>query len=546
MESHYPSGTAEQWTVASDDKSTFDISDDHGTVRITFSLGEGFGWIQLGKPLSPSTDSDVPVTFLVEAEATGDLEVKFLDADGTTLGVKIPLEGDFAGKTRVTAFAHDLEYWWGGDGVFSRLAEFQFAISGQGSGTVAVSDIELGQPDMKSSFVGPGEKRSEAGLFTMLRPGPHLDPDRNAPGIGFRQRRAAAMTPEDPGVLEWLKTMQDESSPARQVLPTTEDNECHTFNNSLVAMAFLVKGETGRAERILDFFANATDRDNMDPSLQNFFYNGEARGFFQYVALNESTNGIAPYHNPGKADRWMGDMAWLLMAYKYYEQKNGPERYREITGLLKDLLISWFKKAEEVPGGGYVQHGWRKGDAYLHENHGHAEGNIDCYAVFKLYGEEEQAEKVRVWIEAVTRGESQPLDIYTWQVLAYDGDKGELLDIPDHDLRYRKELAVNGRQVIGPYHSAAPGITNIWLDGLGHIACAYFATGNKERGFFYANQFDAFLMDSSLGGRKTRTLPYTANRQGGFDFDQSKGVLSAAAWYIFAKNQFNPMRLTQK
>jgi hypothetical protein len=33
-----------------------------------------------------------------------------------------------------------------------------------------------------------------------------------------------------------------------------ENNEAQTFNNALVAMAFLVKGERDRAERILDFY----------------------------------------------------------------------------------------------------------------------------------------------------------------------------------------------------------------------------------------------------------------------------------------------------
>ncbi len=373
-----------------------------------------------------------------------------------------------------------------------------------------------------------------------------MDPDAELPGIGFRQRRATNMIPEDPLVLEWLKTLQDVSSPARQVLPTTPgDNQLQTFNNALVALAFMVKGERERAERILDFFAAATVRDNQDPTLQNFFYRGEARGFFQAVALNDA-DGIPARHtfDPRHGtDRWMGDMAWLLFAYTYHERLYGAERYSEISQLLKDLLVSWFTDAPKVPGGGYVQHGWRKLDRKLHEDDGHPEGNIDCYALFRLMGDDERAKKVRTWIEAMTGGKSQPLDVYTWRVLAYDGERGELLDIPDYDLRYRKTVTVNGTPVTGPYGNADGAITNIWMDGLGHIACAYEAAGNHERGNFYANQFDPLLMDSALAGKQTRTLPYTANRQGGFDFDQSGGYISVAAWYLFAKNGFNPMTL---
>ena len=50
-------------------------------------------------------------------------------------------------------------------------------------------------------------------------------------------------------------------------------------------------------------------------------------------------------------------------------------------------------------------------------------------------------------------------------MLAYDGAKAEMLNIPDYDLRYRKTVIVNGRPVAGPFHSANPSVNNIWLDG---------------------------------------------------------------------------------
>jgi hypothetical protein len=509
-------------------------------LQLTYTLGGAHGWVQLRKTLSAPPGGTRPVTFRVKAHGTGQLEVKFVDGDGTVFGARIPLEGRFADWTRVTAHLRDMEYLWGGDGEFGQLAEFHLVASGKGRGTIEFDDIGYGPARLASTFTHDPRKARPAGPFFVQRNGPDLDPDAERPGIGFHQRRAAALTPEDPLVLEWLKTLQDVSSLARQVLPTTEDNELQTFNNSLVAMAFILKGERERAERILDFYAAATVRTNQDPTLQNFFYKGEARGFFQRVTLH-AEKGVPAFHSNG-ADRWMGDMVWLMFAYKYYDQTCGAGRYSEIEQLIRDLLVSWYIDDPKT-GGGYVRHGWRKGDTHLHEEEGHEEGNIDCYAFFKLLGDEAHAGKVRTWIEAKCRSNKLPLDLYTWRVLAYDGERGELLDIPDYDLRYRKTLSVNGREVTGPFHTANEAVTNIWLDGLGHIACAYQAAGNQERGWFYANQFDAFLMDSPLGGRKTRTLPYTANRQGDFEFDQSKGYISVAAWYLFAKNGFNPMTL---
>ena len=176
------------------------------------------------------------------------------------------------------------------------------------------------------------------------------------------------MTPEDPLVLEWLKKLQDVSSPGRQILPTRENNESQTFNNVLVASAFILKGERERAERILDFFAKATDRTTPTRSCRTSSSTARREGSSRRYAEPARTAPRGHDHRPGPSDRWMGDMVWLMFAYKHYEQLYGPDRYRELTRLVQDLLVSWYTDSADVPGGGYVQHGWRKGDKKLHED----------------------------------------------------------------------------------------------------------------------------------------------------------------------------------
>jgi len=523
-----------QWQVSSDGKSIIEIQSVPVNVlkglEIKYTLkGDPHGWVLIRKKIESMPPENIPVTFFIKADSSSDLEIKFVDRDGSIFLKKISMAGKYKDWTQVVVYKDNLEYGWGGDAEFNGLAELELAISGKGSGTIWLDEIGFGNPELTASF---------------LPAGPKLDPHRKLRGIGFKQRRAAKLIPEDPLVLEWLKQMQDNFSPERTILPTSEDNQGHTFNNSLVAMAFILEGEKERAQSILDFYASATVRENQDPTLQNFFYKGEPRGFFQSVTVRPEGN-IPAYHNPGNSDRWIGDMAWLLIAYKYYEKTYNSDRYDEIINLLKNLLISWYKDADGGPGG-YIQHGWRRGDSYLHENYGHPEGNIDCYAAFKLCGEEEYARKIKLWLDRVLGGKSLPLDLYTWRVLAYGKDYADLLNIPEYDLRYRKTLKVKGKKVMGFYHSPDITIDNIWLDGTGHIACAYVVLGDQQRGYFYANQLDAFLIDRNINGVKTRTFPYTANTQGGFDgFDQDKGFISVAAWYIFAKNGFNPLRLTE-
>ena len=523
------------WSVAANGESTHNLvaeqcRRDNG-LRLDYRLGGGHGWVELTHRLTESVTGDTPVVFYLRAQGSGNLEVKLVDSNGSVFGRKIPLGGEgYKDWKSVVIFKPSVEYWWGGDDdAFDALTTLQLAVSGQGQGTIWLDDIGLGSPDLSPTFPPAGAV---------------LDPDCALPGLGFRQRRDAEMIPEDPLVLEWLKQVQDVSSPARRLLPSMENNELQTFNNALVAMAFLLKGERERAERILDFFANATVKDNTDPTLQNFYFKGEPRGFFQAVNLNEA-GGVPALHTPKPTDRWMGDMAWLLIAYKYYEKKHGPETYAEMTGRLLDLLVSWYTKAGDGPGG-YVRHGWRNGDAKLHESFGHPEGNFDAYAVFKLCGREDLAGEIKTWLDRTVKGSSLPLDNYTWRALAFGKDYARVLDVPDFDLRYRKTLQVDGRPVAGLYDHADINITNSWLDGVGHIACAYPAAGNFERGNFYANQLDPFLIDRAVGGVKTRAIPYTANGQGGYEWvEPDKGFVSVVAWYIFAKNRFNPMTLEE-
>lgn len=522
-----------QWKAESDGKSTIDVkavpaSFDKG-LGIEYSLQEeAHGWVQFNKKIEKIPPEDIPIVFFIKADATGDMEIKFIDSDGSNFGRKINMKDKYKDWTQIVIYKESVEYWWGGDSDYNGLSELSIAFSGKGKGKVVMDEIGFGTEGLAASF-------------TPL--GPRLDPDRELAGIGFRQRRDKKLIPEDPLILEWLKQIQDISSPDRQLLPSMEGNQAQTFNNALVAMAFILKDERKRAERILDFYSDATVEKNENPKLQNFYYKGEPRGFFQYVTLNPEGD-LPAYHNPGNSDRWMGDIAWLLTAYKYYEKKYKSKRYKKITKLLKDLLISWYK--DDKSDGGYIQHGWRSGDTKLHEDYGHVEGNIDAYAVLKLCGEEEYAEKVRIWLDRSGGGNSAPLDNYTWRVLAYGKEASHLLDIPDYDLRYRKTMEVKGKKVAGLYHCADIGIDNIWLDGTGHIACAYMTCGDKQRGYFYANQLDAFIIDREINGVKTHAIPYTANETGGYEWVEfDKGFISVAAWYIFAKNGFNPLQLTQ-
>ncbi len=354
----------------------------------------------------------------------------------------------------------------------------------------------------------------------------------------------------DNSVVEYLKIIQDTFSSEKKLLPSMEDNYAHTFNNALAAIAFILENEKERAERILDFYSEATIVDNEEITLQNFFYKGEPRGFYQQVILNDTVVSTEPYKVVKKyhrivgtygGDRWIGDMAWLLIAYKFYEKQYKSNKYEKITNLLKNLLVSYYKPAKY---GGYIQHGWRKDDKKLHENYGHEEGNIDCYAALKLCGENKITKNIKRWLDRrLKRKKGLPLDLYAWRVLAFGKKYSVLLDLVENDTRYKKTVKFNEQEVVG-FFSGPTDVNNIWVDGLGHMSCAYYSVGDNQKGDFYKQQMEKLFIEKEINGVKVKTLPYTANKEGGYEWvDTDKGFTSCVCWYIFAKNKFNPFTL---
>lgn len=494
-------------------------------VKADFDLTKpGHAYVVMRIAPEGKFDQKVPVVFNIKADAACTMELKMVDEAGTTYWKKIALKDKYKDWKRETIYLKDMQYAWGADQKFGKFKYFGIGFSGEPGtgGTVIFTGMGFGKK---------GEK-------TTMSDKNFRDRDANLGGFGFEQRRDKTLNPENPLVLEWLKVVQDQGSKEKQLLPSNDigDTQAQTFNNALVAMAFIIEGEQERAERILDFFANAVKQDNEDKALQNFFYKGEARGFYQHVS-------ILDYRDDGKSDRWMGDMCWLMLAYKYYDLEFKNHRYDKIEKLIMDLLKSWYKPAKV---GGYLQHGWRSSDSKLHESYGHAEGNIDAYAVMKLCGEKKMAEDIRRWLDANLGDKAgMPLDLYTWRVQAEGRNYGWVLNkYVDGDTRFVKTLDFFGNKVKGVWHSPDEKVNNIWVDGVGQLACAYFEAGDWSRGNFYANQMDNYMVDRTIDGKLYKILPYGLTKEGGFEWIKfDKGFISCAAWYIFAKNQFNPMKL---
>jgi len=347
-------------------------------------------------------------------------------------------------------------------------------------------------------------------------------------------------TTTDQLLLEWIKLNQDTSSPDQRLVgDVLHGATAQTFNNSVTAMAFMIMGERERAERILDFYAAAVDTANTNHLAQNFFCLGQARGFYQNMAIKDLKE--APAHFAiWNGDRWMGDMSWLLMSYKQYEKKYGSRKYAKITGLLRDLIVSWYIPEGDV---GYIGSGWRHFDERLHEDGGHPEGNIDAIAALRMTGDVAMAEHVTQWLLPHVSGGDRPLDLFTWKVLAFGKEAAGDLDKLETFHGYKKTLTFNGKEVTG-FTSSKTDDVNIWGDGLGHVACAHYAVGNVQKGDFYLGELEKLAVPLLVDGQQTLGIPYCATKSKGYEWvNPNEGFVSCAAWYIFAKHRFNPMKL---
>lgn len=537
------------WKTAAADTSSLNLSSFPGNnndgMIYDYNLNGGWVTMRTEANFDPKVN---PISFYLKPYYDGQLEMKFIDTDGSIFQKVISLR-TYNDWMHVVAYLDNMNYTYGGDSIFGTMDSVEFGFAGGSRSSIWFDEIGYASAGTASSF------------------GPEMDPDSSMSGIGDLQRRAIAMTEKDPLVLEYLKQLQDydfATNTGTGLIRSMEGEDlAHTFNNAVVAMAFLLEGEKVRAEKILDFYSNATDKYNTDIRKQNFYYynNGvsEKRGFYQQVKLStlrdeDTTN-----------NRWMGDMAWLLCAYKFYERQYSSDRYVVITNLLLERLRSLYVDASYggYTVGGYVLTGWRYGDMYApgesggtndpvsptYGRDGHHEGNIDAWAAMKLCGVGiDTLNNIEGWIEneltSIREDKDLPLDLYTWRSLAMgaeDSGTVALLNIPEYDFRYRKTIDFNGNSVTGLYSEPDNFVNNIWSDGFGHIICAYLSYGDRQRGYFYANELDKLMVTNVINGITTHAIPYAANSTGKFtDFDATKGFSSSSAWYIFAKNCFNP------
>jgi len=354
-------------------------------------------------------------------------------------------------------------------------------------------------------------------------------------------------------VYAWLEQQQD---PVTGLLSGQQDTFSRNYVNALAVMAFSLRGDYPRAKKILDYYWGRASE----------YYDGQCSafgpgcvppacgptvpcGFFQ----DRDSESGEPYET---GDRWMGDNAWLLMAIHHYQAQSDDTTYapmgRAIAGLLRSL---------QQPAG-HIATGWTQGDSKFKAS-GHAEGNLDAYKALALAGEAIAAGMVKAWLDTCNpekdecrsiNWKNSSFDLHIWRVLSLGREYGHsLLDIErtdDRCIRYVNTIQLCNQAVTGFVEAPVCLFSencgmedNIWAEGTGGAAVAFYKAGYKLRGDSTARELDKLLIEpEDYPG--TLAMPYLArpapNCPGLEWADPEKGQVAATAWYIFARARYDP------
>jgi hypothetical protein len=354
-----------------------------------------------------------------------------------------------------------------------------------------------------------------------------------------------------PLVYQWLSQQQDNNT---GLLPGHQDPQNHyasyTYINALAVMAFTLNGDYAKAENILKFFNSRAGEfsggrcDSFDSAcMATLLCDADPAhlcGFFQ--ARSSETGEYDLTDN----DRWMGDMAWLLMSIHHYKAATGNPSYDAMADAIVNLLISFQQPA------GYIAVGWENGDQSFN-NAGYAEGNLYAYKALLLFGKSQEAQKVKDWLDYVDIGdewEKGALDVHFWRVLSLGKEYGYgLPDVErtdDDPLRYKSTINYHGSEVSGflphPFNNTVCLMAdNIWTEGTAGMAAAFYKAGYQERWGFYVGELEKLIIEPA-GFPGTRALPYLALADPAcYNWvDPTKGQVASVTWYIFAKEHYDP------
>lgn len=324
-------------------------------------------------------------------------------------------------------------------------------------------------------------------------------------------------------VIQWLNQMQ---LPNGLLESTENNNTVSLYDNALASMVFMLNGDLARAEQIFDFF---------DARKNTELVNGVG-GFSQF----RDRAGIPSNH------RWMGDNAWLLIALNNYKALTGSTKYDALSQGITDWLFS----LQDSDGGLFA--GYGANNQLL--NYKVTEGNIDAFNAVSGYTQFHislldflERDRWDATDQSLVAWPGNPtylyaLDCHSWSYCIFEEYPLATLTAADRFIT-TQTATINGQQVTG--FDIDEDKDAVFLEGTGQMALAYHLAGLQTESEYYLSEMEKVLVPSP-SNPNTFGFPYASNIGTGYGDTplwtgaDTKIAISSGAWYIFAKQGFNP------
>ena len=342
--------------------------------------------------------------------------------------------------------------------------------------------------------------------------------------IGIAEE-SAPFSESEVQIFNWFENQQLSNG----LLESAENgNVVSLYDNALAAMVFMLKEDFTKAEKIFDYF-NA----HIDIELTS-----GVGGFSQL----RDRNGIPNNH------RWMGDNAWLLIALNNYKEKTGNTTYDHLAS----EITSWLQSLQDTDGGLFA--GYRSNDELM--NHKVTEGNIDTFNAIEGFSpfhgqlldflENDRWDNLDKNLVAWPTNPAYlyALDLHPWSYLMFNNYPVSALTTTQRYLT--TQTATNGAQITGYCFDVDKDV--VWLEGTGQMALAFGMAGMEDEKAHYLSEMEKATISSTIYSNASG-FPYASNLGTSYGADalwngaNTNISISGGAWYLFAKQGFNPFAI---
>lgn len=267
---------------------------------------------------------------------------------------------------------------------------------------------------------------------------------------------------------------------------------------------------------------------------------------------------------PRGSDRYVGAMAWVVMAANFFEWRTGDERFAAMAR----RGLKYLERYREADGGSDLKGAFSMGPGRRHVIS--TEHNVDCYSAFlwrgRLDGDARAltiAEGTRAFVLRQVMADHSPgapagaayfrvgpgvadvyLDVQTWTALAIaDRDTQPQLEralrVADRMLAVEDGRLAGVTGIAGLDDSVRSGASaKVWAEGTEGMVAALRTLGDRERAGLYHRHTSRYR--SASGG-----IPYATENDHGWSTAPS---VAATAWHLLnsttpAGNPFDPSSL---